>query len=586
MRLPLKQYTDLLNDYLRPEWPKATLLLVILLTTTALQLVSPQIIRRFIDSALTRAPIEILVQLAVLFILVGLVYQVLSVGATYLGQDVGWSATNRLREDLARHCLGLDPSFFHERTPGELIERLDGDITALANFFSQIVVRVLGSGILVAGTLIVLYHEDWRVGLVLNGFAAIAMFVLNRARGLAVPQQREERQASANLFGFIEERLAGLDDIRANGAGHYTMLRLYERLRDLFVKGRRAAMLRAVTWLLMIGLFTVGNILTLGLGAYLFLIGSITIGTVYLFFQYTEMLERPLEQITNQLQELQRATASIQRIAELRAIRTRIVDGPGAWMPAGALPIEFENVSFAYEDEVKADADLVLRDLSFRLEPGRILGLLGRTGSGKTTISRLLFRFYDPTAGTIRLGGADTRQARLSELRHRVAIVSQDVQLFSGTVRNNLTFFDRSIGDERIREVVAELGLESWYASLPNGLDTELASGGAGLSAGEAQLLAFVRVFLRDPGIVILDEASSRLDPATERLIERAVDKLLENRTGVVIAHRLATVERADDIMILDGGRIGEHGNREALRRDPGSRFSKLLRTGLEEVLT
>ncbi|HLZ08005.1 MAG TPA: ABC transporter ATP-binding protein [Chloroflexota bacterium] len=586
MRLPLKQYTDLLNDYLRPEWPKATLLLVILLTTTALQLVSPQIIRRFIDSALTRAPIEILVQLAVLFILVGLVYQVLSVGATYLGQDVGWSATNRLREDLARHCLGLDPSFFHERTPGELIERLDGDITALANFFSQIVVRVLGSGILVAGTLIVLYHEDWRVGLVLTGFAAIAMFVLNRARGLAVPQQREERQASANLFGFIEERLAGLDDIRANGAGHYTMLRLYERLRDLFVKGRRAAMLRAVTWLLMIGLFTVGNILTLGLGAYLFLIGSITIGTVYLFFQYTEMLERPLEQITNQLQELQRATASIQRIAELRAIRTRIVDGPGAWMPAGALPIEFENVSFAYEDEVKADADLVLRDLSFRLEPGRILGLLGRTGSGKTTISRLLFRFYDPTAGTIRLGGVDTRQARLSELRHRVAIVSQDVQLFSGTVRNNLTFFDRSIGDERIREVVAELGLESWYASLPNGLDTELASGGAGLSAGEAQLLAFVRVFLRDPGIVILDEASSRLDPATERLIERAVDKLLENRTGVVIAHRLATVERADDIMILDGGRIGEHGNREALRRDPGSRFSKLLRTGLEEVLT
>jgi ABC-type multidrug transport system fused ATPase/permease subunit len=585
MRVPLREYGVLLADYLWPEWPKATLLAALLLGTTGLQLLTPQLVRQFIDGALSGAAMDQLVRLAILFIAAGLVNQALGVAATYYGQDVGWSATNRLREDLARHCLRLDQSFYHERTPGELIERLDGDITALANFFSQLVIRFLGSGLLVVGTLAALFREDWRVGLALSAFAGFALVTLDRTRGLAVPEQREERQASANLFGFLEERLAGIEDIRANGAGAYTMRRFHERMRDLFVTGRRAMVRRSITWVLTMGLFTIGTVLVLGLGAYLFLAGSITLGTVYLFFQYTNMLQQPLEQITNQLQDLQRATASIQRIADLRQIRSKILDGAGAPLPPGALGVAFDGVSFAYADEVDAQDDLVLRDLSFRLAPGRVLGLLGRTGSGKTTISRLLFRFYDPTNGSIHLGDADTRAPRLKELRQHVAIVSQDVQLFSATVRDNLTFFDRSISDERILGVIRELGLDDWLAALPNGLDTELAAGGGGLSAGEAQLLAFVRVFLRDPGLVILDEASSRLDPATERLIERAVDRLLQNRTGIVIAHRLATVQRADEIMILENGQIREHGPRAALQRDPASRFSELLQTGLEEAL-
>lgn len=586
MRIPLRQYWDLLVDYLRPEWRKVTLLALLLLSSIGLQLLNPQIMRGFIDSALAGAPVQTLATYAVLFIALGLVNQLLSVGATYVGQDVGWTATNRLREDLARHCLDLDLGFYHERTPGELIERLDGDITALSNFFSQLVIRVVGSGLLVVGTLVLLFREDWRVGVVLTGFAIGALYLLNRARHLAVPEQRQERQASAELYGLIEERLAGLDDIRANGAGAYAMLRFHERSRDLYRKGRSAIILRSVTWLLTMGLFTIGNTLTLGMGAYLFVVGTISIGTVYLFFQYTQMLQQPLEQITNQLQELQRASASIQRIQELRQFRSRIVDGPGVAFPDGPLRVEFDDVSFSYGDEASAEEDLVLQELSFQLAPGRILGLLGRTGSGKTTISRLLFRFYDPIAGAIRLGGADTKAARLRELRRRVAIVTQDVQLFSATVRDNLTLFDRTISDERILGVIRELGLAEWYANLTDGLDTKLDSGGAGLSAGEAQLLAFVRVFLRDPGLVILDEASSRLDPVTERLIERAVDKLLENRTGVIIAHRLATVQRADEILILEAGRIREHGERAALIRDPDSRFSRLLQVGLEEVLT
>ncbi len=281
-------------------------------------------------------------------------------------------------------------------------------------------------------------------------------------------------------------------------------------------------------------------------------------------------------------------------------------DGQGASIPPGPLAVEFDGVAFEYQDEgkiedgrlniedtepqssilnVQSSAERVLHDIAFGLPAGQVLGLLGRTGSGKTTLTRLLFRLYDPTAGAIRLGGAELRQVALADLRTRVGIVTQDVQLFQATIRDNLTLFDREIADERVLAALAELGLRPWLDSMPGGLDTELGPSGAGLSAGEAQLLAFARVFLRDPGLVILDEASSRLDPATERLIERAVDRLLQGRTGIIIAHRLATVQRADTIMILEQGRIAEHGPRAALAADPGSRFATLLRVGLAEVL-
>jgi ABC-type multidrug transport system fused ATPase/permease subunit len=213
-----------------------------------------------------------------------------------------------------------------------------------------------------------------------------------------------------------------------------------------------------------------------------------------------------------------------------------------------------------------------------------VLGVLGRTGSGKTTMTRLLFRLYDPHAGAVRLGNVDIREAGLADVRGHVGMVTQEVQLFNASVRDNLTLFNRRIADEAIVRALREIGLWEWFQSLPDGLDTVLGAAGGGLSAGQAQLLALTRVFLRDPGLVILDEASSRLDPATERLLERAIDRLFANRTGIVIAHRLSTVQRADDILILDHGRVAEYGQRAQLAANPNSRFAQLLRTGLEEV--
>jgi ATP-binding cassette, subfamily B, bacterial len=215
-----------------------------------------------------------------------------------------------------------------------------------------------------------------------------------------------------------------------------------------------------------------------------------------------------------------------------------------------------------------------------------VLGVLGRTVAGKTTLIRLLCRLHDPGGGVIELGGHDIRRATLRQLRRRIGVVTQDVQVFSASVRDNASLFDPSVADARIIDVLDDLGLGDWLARLPAGLDTVLA-GAAGLSAGEAQLLAFARVFLRDPGLVVLDEASSRLDPAADRLIERAVDKLLLGRvrTAIIVAHKLGTVGRADRILILEDGAVVEAGERAVLARDPASRLSQLLSAASEGTL-
>ena len=270
----------------------------------------------------------------------------------------------------------------------------------------------------------------------------------------------------------------------------------------------------------------------------------------------------------------------MERVRSLFNTLPPIGDTPGEPLSSGALAVELRDVFFAYRP-----GHDVLEGLSLHLEPGAVMGLLGRTGSGKTSLSRLLFRFFDASRGSVRLGGADVRELGLSGLRRRVGLVTQEVQLFQASVRENLTLYDHSIDDEHILAGLHALGLESWYRSLPEGLDTQLNAGGSGLSAGEAQLLAFARVFLKDPGLVILDEASSRLDSATERLLVPAMDRLLIGRTGIIIAHRLSTVSRVDQIVILEEGRIEEQGPYEELAADPQSQLSHLLRTGLHEVL-
>ncbi|HEX5690970.1 MAG TPA: ABC transporter ATP-binding protein, partial [Roseiflexaceae bacterium] len=345
MNIPLRRYWSLLVTYLRPQWLQVAGLAVLLFGGIGLQLLNPQILRGFIDSAMNGGAAADLTRQALLFIGVALLAQVLEIGATYLGESVSWTATNALRTDLAEHCLRLDMSFHKARTPGELIERVDGDVNALATFFSQFCIHLLGNMILVAGVLALLFREDWRVGLGMTLFAFGALAVLFRIRSFATPYWARVRETSAQFFGFLGEQLAGTEDLRSSGATGYVMHRFGEHLRGWLPLQRRAGLAGYSMWTTTMGIFALGNALALGLGVSLWARGELTVGTVYLIFYYTELLRQPIEQLRTQLQELQKADASITRVGELFAARSRLPEGGGTAIPAGALRVTFDQVS-------------------------------------------------------------------------------------------------------------------------------------------------------------------------------------------------------------------------------------------------
>lgn len=573
-------FRQLLNSYLKPHWRRIIVLSFFLFTGLALQLAGPQVLRYFIDSARSGRGLRILILTAVIFLVIALFTQAFRVAETYAAENLGWIVTNRLRADLTLHCLELDMSFHNARTPGEFIERIDGDISLLANFFSRFMVNIVGSIVLFIGVLVLLFTIHPAVGITATLYGVISMAILLRLRSFAAPGWIEARQASAEMFGFLEERLSGTEDIRANGATSYVMRLFYKFARQLLRKEQKASMMGSATGSATRLLFALGTALLLGIGAYLFTVRELTLGTVYLVFYYTQLMNQPMQLLTRQLQDFQQAAASISRVQQLFRARPTILDGTVSTLPEGALEVEFRDVTFGYSSD-----EPVLRNINLRIAHGRTLGLIGRTGSGKTTATRLLFRLYEVNEGAVLIGGHNVRDLAIPELRRRVAIVTQDIQIFHASLRDNLTLFDPDIADDWIERVLDEIGLGEWYLGLPKGLDTKLAPGGTGLSAGEAQLLAFARVFLKDPGIVILDEASSRLDPSTERKIQSAVAKLMTNRTGIIIAHRLMTVREVDEIAVFEDGRIKEYGDRQTLERDRTSHFAHMLRFGIEESL-
>jgi ABC-type multidrug transport system fused ATPase/permease subunit len=589
---------NLLVTYLRPYKGRLLLLALLLAGSIGLQLLAPQIIRRFLDTAQAGAAAETLLGVAGFFFVVVLAQKVLALANVYVSQDLGWATTNHLRYDLTAHTLRLDMGFHKLRPAGELIERIDGDVELLAEAFSSLVVEVAGNALLAAGIILLVWREATSIGLVVLAYAALTLLFMRVTHPLTVRWIGHVRQGFATLFGYLEERLVGTEDIRGIGAEGYIMARLYPLLQEVEKARVRVQVLGSFTYHGRHMVAVLAFILTLLLGSRAYLRGDMTVGTVFLLVLYVNNLATPLQQIHRQLHHLQRALAGAQRVQEFFAIQPQVEDEGTQELPPGPLAVRFQNVTFAYRDRPEEDEapTKALHDVSFELPAGQVLGLLGRTGSGKTTITRLLFRLYDVDSGAITLApdlekGVDVRDLSLANLQERVGLVTQDVEIFAATVRDNLTLFRNEdpqaqpVDDDTLLEALDTLGLRGWLEGLPEGLDTVLGAGGQGLSAGEAQLLALTRVFLRDPSVVVLDEASSRLDPVTEKRLEQAVDRLLEDRTAIIIAHRLATVQRADAILILEEGQVVEHGARQALLQDPDSRFSRLLQVGLQETL-
>ena len=582
-----------LLPYLKPFKRRLLLLGLLLAGSILLQLLAPQIIRRFLDTARAGAAARALVLVGLIYFTVVLAQKLLNLGSVYLSADLGWATTNRLREDLTTHTLHLDMGFHKLHPAGELIERIDGDVSALAESFSGLVVQVTGNALLATGILALLWLESGSVALVGLGYAASTLLFMRTTHPLGMRIFASQREAFTRLSGYLEERLAGTEDVRANGAAPYVMARLAPHLRATEQARVRADLLGGATFHGRRLLFVAAFGLSLWLAGLAFLRGEMTIGTVYLLVAYINMLDSPLTQIHRQLHHLQHAVVGSARVRDFFRLQPAVQDrGARHSLPAGPLAVRLEGITFSYRDRPAEEApEAVLRDVSFELPAGQVLGLLGRTGSGKTTLTRLLFRLYDVDQGAILLGGVDLRELPLAELRQSVGLVTQDVQLFAASIRDNLTFFRRydhkatPLPDAALLEALDAVGLRQWVEELAQGLDTPLAAGGSGLSAGEAQLLALARVFLRDPRVVVLDEASSRLDPATERRLERALDRLLAERAAIIVAHRLGTLQRADRIVILEEGRVQEQGLRVELAADSNSRYASLLRTGLEEVL-
>jgi len=560
--------------YFRRERKRLALLGAVLLGATAAALASPFVVREFIDGVVAGSlDAAGSTRLVLVFGALGVARYALSAAESGLAESVAWRSTNRLREDVLQHAVDLPLQAHHSATPGEWVERVDGDISLLSNLFSRFVITIVGELLVVTGVVSALFAVDRQIGLLflvclLLGLAGIR-WIADWGRGA----YRTSRGAVARFMGYVEERLRGVEDLQTLGAVDHAVQGLKGHHQRVLRTDLRAALVgSSLVWASASVFTAVVTALALGLAGLRFGQGALTIGTVYLVFSFTQQLQDPLIRLSHQLQDYQRAMAGLSRTREILDTPTERRGG-SASLPDDPREVTFDDVTFGY-----APGRPVISGLSLTLRPGQTLGVVGRTGAGKSTVAKLLAGLVRPDDGQVRLGGVDTASVDIGELRAQVALVTQDVFVLDATVRDNVTLMDPEVTEAQVETALAALGLTEWVRRLPHGLDTRVNE--HLMSAGEAQLLALTRVLIRDPAVVVLDEASARLDPATERRLDGALRPALEGRTAVVIAHRLATLDRVDLIAVIDDGRLVEAGPRDELLADERSRFAAMVQQG------
>ncbi len=489
---------------------------------------------------------------------------------TFNVQAVGQRLTARIRDDLFAHAMALSLRF-HDRTPvGKLLTRLTSDVDALAEVFGSGAVGVLADLVTLLVIAVTMISIEWRLGLLLLVSQVPVVLGILWLQGRFRKANYRVREELSQLNADLQENLQGLEVVQmfrreaTNSARFSQVTAAYREAVNgtiLF----DSAISAFIEWVALSAVAVV-----LALGGWMVLGSAMGLGTLTTFILYSQRLFDPLRQLAERFTQIQGGLTAVERIGELLEQPIEIADLPASERSAAAIQsgskrasageVIFDNVSFAYRED-----DPILTDLSFRIAPGEHVALVGPTGSGKTTVIRLLCRLYEPQRGRILLDGIDIRQLPIPTLRQRLGVVLQDTFLFSGNVADNLRL-DAPISSEALHQICAELGLEPLLRRLPDGLATELRERGGNLSSGERQLLSVARVAIRDPSVLVMDEATAFMDPSTEATLQRDLSRLLQQRTAIVIAHRLATVEAADRILVLRKGHLIEQGSHSELR--------------------
>lgn len=571
-------YFKFLRRYLKNQWFYIVILLLVIICSISIQLAGPIIISKFIDATVYGSKSGALLELAVIYLGISMINILLSIVITYITQRIGWRATNKLRVDLVRNCINLDMSFHKEKTQGELIQVIEQDVKNVFEFLSRMSVVITSNLLLIIGVIVIYFIKDYRMGIAQSLFAAFALFALLKVKEKGVKIRKEDRSLETSLFAYTGEVMSNTEDIKGSGSLGFVFQRFNQMLKDWLPIRIKVSIVMWSAFMVILFLQALSYSINFTLGTILWKRGIITVGTIYLFYNYTRYILDPINNLRQQAQLLQIVGAGITRINELLNKRSAIIDSHSDMRIMARDKLTFENVCFSYEEDRE-----ILKHISFQVKPGQTIGLLGRTGSGKTTLASLLVRFYDINSGSIKIGDKDIKEIAIKELRKNVVYVTQDIQILNASIRDNIVFFDHSITDDRIIRAIHDMDLDRWFNKFPEGLDTVIGIGGIGLSAGEAQLLAMIRAFLNEPYIVILDEVTSKLDVETERCIQASIDRLLKGRIGLVIAHRLQTIQKVDSVIILEDGRIIEYDKPDKLMNDKDSKFYQLLQMAEKE---
>lgn len=563
-----------LISYIRPYKRTFYLNLLFTLLATASQLLGPKFIQTGIDRYLSDFKDVSVAMRGIL--LVSAIYLAnlfvgwfLSVAQVKSAMLVGQRAMNDMRLAVFEHIQRLSLSFFDQTHQGKIISRADTDIDSLDRILTWGANQMIASAFTFLGVVILMVQYDWRLCLAVSVVIPPLAIATHLFQKHAMVAYRKIREQASRITAALAENIHGVRVVQAFGREELNLTK-FEEINEVYADRALVASRIVHTYLPFVGLVSgVATTIILGYGSTLVINGSITVGELAAFILYLSMFFGPIQTMGDLYNSMLSTAASAERIFQLLDTKPKVVDRPAARpLPSIIGTVAFERVFFRYD--TTPENHWILDDISFRAEPGQTIALVGETGSGKTSIVSLIARFYEPQEGRILIDGQDILTSTVESLRNQIGIVTQENFLFTGTVMENLKFGRATASDEQIIAAAKTLGTHEIILRLENGYETKISERGGNLSAGERQLLSFTRAMAANPRILILDEATSAVDPHTEAVIQNALEKLFEQRTSFVIAHRLSTVRHAHQIIVLSQGRIAERGTHEQLLASGG----------------